>query len=61
MLFWLYVWWYLQHLNNLFLHVVYACWLPVKVILNLSRNFFMNVINKKSHDFLVQFGINKHS
>ena len=46
MLFWLHVWWYLQHLNNLFLHVVYAGWLPIKEILKLSRNFFMNIINK---------------
>ena len=40
MLFWLHVWWYLQHLNNLFLHVVYAGWLPIKEILRLSRKFF---------------------
>ena len=39
MLFWLHVWWYLLHLNNLFLHVLYACWLPIKEILKLSRNF----------------------
>ena len=44
MLFWLHVWWYLQHLNNLFLHVVYACWLPIKVILKLSHNFFLTWI-----------------
>ena len=62
MLFWLHVWWYLQHLNNLFLHVVYAGWLPIKEILKLSRNFFMNIINKYNHMiFLVQLGINKHS
>ena len=30
----------------LFLHVVYAGWLPIKEILKLSRNFFMNIINK---------------
>ena len=27
MLFWLHVWWYLLHLNNLFLHIVYVAWL----------------------------------
>ena len=33
MLFWLHVWWYLQHLNDLFLHVVYEGWLLIKEIL----------------------------
>ena len=46
MLFWLHVWWYLLHLNNLFLHIVYAGWLPIKEILKLSGNFFMKIINK---------------
>ena len=46
MLFWLHMWWYLLHLNNLFLHIVYVAWLPIKEILKLSGNFFMNIINK---------------
>ena len=50
MLFWLHVWWYLQHLNNLFLHVVYACWLPIKKILKLSRN------SKKATSCLYSWG-----
>lgn len=49
MLFWLHVW-YLQHLNKLFLHVVYVCCLSINVILKLSCNFLMKII-KQSHDF----------
>ena len=61
MLFWLHVWWYLQHLNNLFLHVVYACWLPIKKILKLSRNSFMNIIkaSQKHSNWQLEFLMNR--